>query len=134
MVFDFSRWHMDNAKLGRVVQHELEALSDTHRREITALRREFHRVMVEALTEGIQSGRFHVDDVDGIARALLSLCIDLVRWFEPGRSRNPRAVAELNADLSQRIVDASPRFAPQPTALKPKRARAPQTRAEGTDA
>jgi AcrR family transcriptional regulator len=134
MVFDFSHWHMENAKLGRVVQHELQALSDAHRREITALRRQFHRVMVDALTDGIESGRFHVDDIDGTARALLSLCIDLVRWFEPSRSRNLRAVAELNADLSQRIVDASPRFANPPSARKPKRTRTSQERAEGTDA
>lgn len=112
MVRAFSSWHIENSKLGRVVQHELHALSDEHRSEIVALRRRFHGVMVDALTNGISAGRFHVDDVDGTARVLLSLCIDLVRWFDPALSRNPQAIAELNADLSQRIVDASPRFVP----------------------
>jgi AcrR family transcriptional regulator len=107
MVFAFSGWHMDNAKLGRVVQYELHALSGPHRAEIVARRRRFHRLMVDALRDGIRRDRFHVTDVDGTARALLSLCVDLVRWFDPALSRDPRAVARLNAELSLRIVDSS---------------------------
>lgn len=113
MMFAFSRWHMDNAKLGRVVQYELHALTPAHRAEILALRRRFHRVMADALQDGIRAREFRVADVDGTARALLSLCIDLVRWFDPALSSDPCAVAQLHADLSLRIVQAS---APSPTA------------------
>jgi AcrR family transcriptional regulator len=104
MVLAFSYWHLENAKLGRVVQYEFHALSDEHRTEIGSQRRQFHHVMVNVLTDGIRAGEFHVDDVDGTARALLSLCIDLARWFDPSLSRDARAVARLNADLSLRIV------------------------------
>jgi AcrR family transcriptional regulator len=113
MVVDFSRWHMDNATLGRVVQYELHALSPRHRSGIVARRRRFHRLMADALGSGVGSGAFQVDDVDGTARALLSLCIDLVRWFDPSLSRNARAIAELNADLALRMVLAP---APLPAA------------------
>lgn len=106
MVLDFSAWHMENARLGRVVQYELHALSDEHRAEIVGLRRRFHRLMVEALQRGVRAGVFQIDDVDGVARALLSLCIDLVRWFDPARTRGRRAVARLNADLALRIAGA----------------------------
>lgn len=107
MVLAFSRWHMDNAKIGRVVQYELHALREPHRAEIVTRRRRFHRLMVDAVRDGIRAGEFHVDDVDGTARALLSLCIDLVRWFDPTRSRTASAVARLNADLALRMVRGS---------------------------
>jgi len=107
MVLAFSIWHMDHAKLGRIVQYELHALSEDHRDEIVALRRRFHRVMTDAIADGVRTDQFHVDDLEGTARALLSLCIDLVRWFDPALSRDPAAVARLNADLSLRMVGLS---------------------------
>lgn len=106
MIFAFSYWHMQNAKLGRVVQHELHALSTPHRADIIAQRRQFHRLMVDALTDGMRAGEFTIGDLDGTARALLSLCIDLVRWFDPALS-DPWAQARLNGDLSLRIVGAT---------------------------
>jgi len=104
MVSEFSAWHLDHARLGRVIQYELHALSDEHRAEILALRREFQSLMVAALDDGIAAGSFDVEDVDGTARALLSLCIDLARWFDPALSRHPQALARLNADLALRMV------------------------------
>jgi AcrR family transcriptional regulator len=104
MVFAFSGWHMENAKLARIVQYELRALSEDHRREVVALRRDTHRVMVDALEAGIASGAFSADDVNAAARALLSLGIDLVRWFDPTLQRDPDQVARSNADLAIRMV------------------------------
>lgn len=106
MILAFSGWHTDNAKLGRVVQYELRALSDGHRAEIVALRRRFHRLVVAAVKDGIRAGEFQVDNVDATARSLLSLCVDLVRWFDPTRTRAARAVARHNADLALRMVGA----------------------------
>ncbi|GAA1003775.1 TetR family transcriptional regulator [Acrocarpospora pleiomorpha] len=113
MVYAYSRWHMVNAKLGRVVQYEFHALTAEHRQEILALRRQFQKVMVEAVLDGVHAGRFSVDDAAGTARALLSLCIDLARWFEPGPGRKVGVVADLNADLALRIVNARPSGAPR---------------------
>lgn len=104
MVFAFSYWHLENAKLGRVVQYELPALSRTHRSAIIALRRRFHVLMVEVLEEGIETGLMEVPDVHSTARALLSLGIDLARWFDPALRRDPKTVALANAAIALRIV------------------------------
>ena len=104
MVLAFSDWHMENAKLARVVQYELHALSEEHRADIVSRRRRFQRLMVGALRDGVRAGQFNVEDVNGTARALLSLCIDLVRWFDPARGGDPWAIAQLNADLALRMV------------------------------
>lgn len=115
MVFEFSLWHIQHAKRGRVVQYELHALSEPHRDDILALRREFQSVMVDVLTAGAAAGTFEIEDVPGTARALLSLSVDLVRWFDPALSRDPEAVARLNADLALRMVGAHAHQAPART-------------------
>jgi AcrR family transcriptional regulator len=107
MVLDFTMWHIDHAKVARIVQYELHALTPEHREEIVTLRRRFQQLMAQALQAGIDAGRFEVDDVDGTARAVLSLCIDLVRWFDPDLSKDHKAVARLNADLALRMVGGS---------------------------
>ena len=106
MVTAFSEWHMANARLARVVQYELHALDHDHRAAVVDLRRRSHGVMVRALEDGIRAGSFEVADLDGTARAVLSLCIDLVRWYTPAPGRDRASVARLNADLSLRIVHA----------------------------
>ncbi len=45
-----------------------------------------------------------VDDVVGTTRAILSLSIDLVRWFSPTGPQTPQDVAELHARLALRMV------------------------------
>jgi AcrR family transcriptional regulator len=108
MVHRFSQWHMVHARRARVVQYEFGALAEEHRAEIRDLRREMSRLTVEVLGDGVASGAFVIADLEGTARAVLSLCIDLVRWFDPGLARNQERVAVLNADLAMRMV-ASPR-------------------------
>lgn len=110
MVLDFSWWHIENAKTGRVIQYQLHALSPEHFTEITELRREFHALMLSAVSAGIEAALFQVDDLEGTTRALLSLCIDPVRWFDPKLSREPRSIARLNADLALRVVGLSPSY------------------------
>lgn len=108
MVLAFSRWHMTNARIARIVQYELHALSPAHREHIARQRRQFHGVMKRALTDGIAAGVMTASDTDGVTRVLLSLCIDLARWFDPARTRNPEAIARLNADVALRIAGARP--------------------------
>jgi AcrR family transcriptional regulator len=108
MVFAFSMWHMDNAKLGRVVQYEFHALSPQHREQITARRRMFQRLMVAAIDDGVATGQFEASDVRQAARALLSLSIDLVRWFDPDRKRGSKAIARQHADFAIRMLRPCP--------------------------
>jgi hypothetical protein len=60
--------------------------------------------MQDALTDGVDRGVLDVTDVPGTAFSLLSLGVDLVRWFEPGGSRSGDDLASLHADLAVRMV------------------------------
>jgi AcrR family transcriptional regulator len=107
MVAAFSTWHMDNAKLGRIAQYEFAALSPTHRREIVELRRRIQRLVRTVIQSGVASGEFDVTDIAGAADAVLSLSIDLVRWFDPARRRRA-AIAAQHAELAVRMLRGCP--------------------------
>ncbi|MGW0703673.1 TetR/AcrR family transcriptional regulator [Streptomyces sp. NPDC002867] len=105
-VRSFVRWHAGRHATARVVQYELDALGDAHRTEIIALRRETDAVVRRLLEEGVAAGEFDVPDVPGTAVAVLSLCIDVARWFNTQGRRTPDEVGVFYADLVLRMVGA----------------------------
>lgn len=104
MVAKFSRWHAMNSRLGRIVHTEFHALTPEHRALITPLRRGIEHEMQASLKAGIADGSLDVHDVKGTALALLSLSIDLVRWFEPDGTITADHIATLHARLAVKLV------------------------------
>ncbi|MET1061511.1 MAG: TetR family transcriptional regulator [Aeromicrobium sp.] len=104
MIYQFSLWHADHSRVGRIVQYEYHALTPEHRAEVATIRRSIERTMQDALADGVDQGVLDVDDVPGTAFSLLSLGVDLVRWFEPGGSRSGHELATLHAELAIRMA------------------------------
>ena len=104
MVREFSRWHAIKSRTGRIVQYEFGSLTPEHRAEIAGYRRRIEAHVREALSDGVTDGSLAVDDINGTALALLSLSIDLVRWYEAGGKIAPDDVAELHAQLARKMV------------------------------
>lgn len=104
MVRAFSHWHARNSRIGRVVQYEFGALTPEHRAVIADLRRRMEQHLQDALVAGVDEGVLEVADVRGTARAVLSLSIDLVRWFEPSGAHTANEMADLHADLAIRML------------------------------
>ncbi len=104
MVHDFSAWHASSSRVGRIVQYEFDALTPEHRSQIAELRRAIEARMQDALRDGVEAGVLEVGDVSGTARALLSLSIDLLRWFSPAGAQTPEDIAALHADLALRMT------------------------------
>ncbi|WP_411106341.1 TetR/AcrR family transcriptional regulator [Streptomyces sp. cmx-4-9] len=114
-VRSFVRWHAAHHTTARVVQYELDALAPEHRAEIVALRRRTDAAVRGILAEGVAAGEFDVPDVPGTTLAVLSLCIDVARWFSAAGQRTPDEVGALYADLVLRMV-GSPGRPPGPGA------------------
>jgi hypothetical protein len=57
------------------------------------------------LTDGVEDGSFAVDDLPGTTLAVLSLAIDVARWYTPHRG-DPAALGKLYSDLAHRMVQA----------------------------
>ena len=73
-------------------------------REIVALRRQSEDAIRSIIEDGVATGEFDVPDVPGTTLAVLSLCIDVARWFNPAGRRTPDEVGALYADLVLRMV------------------------------
>ncbi|QGV81435.1 TetR/AcrR family transcriptional regulator [Streptomyces ficellus] len=105
-VRSFVRWHAGRRTTARVVQYELDSLGDEHREEIFELRRQSDSAVRRIINEGVAAGEFDVPDVSGTTVAVLSLCIDVARWFNTEGRRTPDEVGALYADLVLRMVGA----------------------------
>ena len=106
ILVNFSRWHAEQYRVGRIVQYEFGHLTATHRDKVMALRKQIDSVVRSVLTDGVARGEFQIDDVPHTALALLSLCIDVARWYEPGIKRTPQEIGEINGELGLRLVGA----------------------------
>jgi AcrR family transcriptional regulator len=102
----FSRWHAEHYELGRIVQFEFRHLSPEHRDEVLTLRKEIDQVVAGVLRDGVASGEFEVDDVSTTALALLSMAVDVARWYAPDVRRTPEAIEKAYGDLAVRLVRA----------------------------
>ncbi|MDI3407251.1 TetR/AcrR family transcriptional regulator, partial [Streptomyces cavernicola] len=105
-VRSFVVWHAGHHTTARVVQYELDALAEDHRAEVVLLRRRCDAAVRRILSDGVDAGEFEVPDVSGTTLAVLSLCIDVARWFNVDGRWTPNEVGEMYADLVQRMVGA----------------------------
>lgn len=104
LVRAFTEWHAEFRTVARIVQYELAALTPEHRAEVTDLRRGIERVVQELIERGVEAGVFTVPDPRGAATAVLSLGVDVARWYAPGLRWNPGELGVLYSDLVDRML------------------------------
>jgi AcrR family transcriptional regulator len=96
----FATWHAENHALARVIQYEFGKLPRPQFQQIVEIRGHFEELMRDELAGGVAAGAFDVADLGGTTLAVLSLCIDLARWYHPSPEHSsPEAVGELYAGL-----------------------------------
>jgi AcrR family transcriptional regulator len=105
MVSAFTAWHAEHHTIARVVQYELAALSPEHFAEVATIRRAISDLVEQVLADGVADGSFVVGDLHGTTLAVLSLSIDVARWYSPSR-QDPNELGTLYADLALRMVQA----------------------------
>lgn len=106
LVAAFVRWHAEHHVVARVVQYELTALPADAFAEVAGLRRRIEALVQAEINAGVRSGDFAVDDAASTARAILSLGIDVARWYGVGSRQRPDAqvLASRYADLALRML------------------------------
>jgi hypothetical protein len=104
VIGDFAAWHALYHTPARVITYEIDSLSEAHRAEVITLKREIDAVVRKTLELGISNGEFDVPDVSGTALALLSLTVDVARWYRTSGRRQPSEIGALYADLAVRMV------------------------------
>jgi AcrR family transcriptional regulator len=102
-------WHTYNSQVAHVVLYQIGALSPAHLADITAKQREVGLIVRRVIADGIESGDFDVPDPGAAAVAVLSLCLDVARWYRPGYRLTPQQLGDFNAVAALRVAGCRPR-------------------------
>jgi AcrR family transcriptional regulator len=101
----FAKWHADHHVVARVIQYELKSLPRRQFRKIAELRNRFEDLLGAELQAGVKAGAFDIAELDATTLAILSLCIDLARWYHPSDDhKTSDEVGQLYADLVARMI------------------------------
>lgn len=102
----FAIHHARAHTVARVINYELAALSPEHQREIKEIRHVIDTEMRQLIERGVDAGVFDNPNPRMAAVALLSLGIDLARWYREGGPLSPEEIGDYYVDLALRIVGA----------------------------
>jgi AcrR family transcriptional regulator len=105
----FTAWHARHHTVARVVQYEMGALAATDRAEVAQMRRSIESLVEAEVRRGVSDGELRLDDPHGVTRAILSLSIDVCRWYDPAGRESPEAVGALYGRLALRMLGADDR-------------------------
>jgi AcrR family transcriptional regulator len=106
VVHAFVVHHAEGHTGARIVNYELHALSPEHLEEIAAVRRRIEQEMRDVVDRGVEAGEFTTSDPRMTALALLSLGIDVARWYRDEGEWTPEQIADHYCELALRIVGA----------------------------
>ncbi len=101
--------HARGHTVARVVNYELAALHADHLREIAAIRRRTASLMRDLIARGVSAGVFATPDPTMTALALLSLGIDVARWYRESGAWTPGQVADHYCELALRMAGVTDR-------------------------
>jgi hypothetical protein len=80
------------------------ALTPEHAERIAGIRRAIEARVRAVISAGAGAGMFHVPNPEVAALALLSLGIDVARWYREGRGWSADDIADQYAELALRLV------------------------------
>jgi AcrR family transcriptional regulator len=104
----FVAWHARHHTVARICQYELAGLEPDHVERVQELRQQINEVFRRAVARGVDAGVFDVADVHRAARAIISLGVDLVRWYRLDGPDSPEALADEYAGLALRMLGTRP--------------------------
>lgn len=99
LVAEFTAWHARTHTVARIVQYELHALPPEEFEVVAGLRRRIEDTVREVIADGVAQGVFQVSDVRTAARALISLGVDVARWYNERSGTAPEELGLRYAEL-----------------------------------
>jgi len=102
----FVAYHAREHTSAIIINRELAALDAEHRTEIGSFRDEIESTLEGMLRAGVHAGDFDIADTRMTLIALLSLGLDVARWYRDGGEWTPDDVARYYTELALRMVGA----------------------------
>lgn len=106
VVNDFAIHHARDHTRARVINYELSALSPDHAREIREFRQTIAREFRAIVDAGVEAGQFSTTQPHMATVALVSLGIDIARWYRDEGEWTPEDIGTYYSQLALRIVGA----------------------------
>jgi AcrR family transcriptional regulator len=106
IVEDLVAWQARRHTVAQVIEYELQALPEKEYAVIAGLRRRIEHTIRNVVADGVEQGVFAVGDVRTAARAVLSLGVDVARWYTERNSKTPKALGRDYAELALRMLGA----------------------------
>lgn len=103
----FAEHHARRAVSARVVNYEIPALSVEHRAEVDVYRRMIRAELRRILSAGVANGVFSAVDQSLTCMALLSVGMDIARWYRDGGEWTPEQIGAYYGELALRMVGHS---------------------------
>lgn len=97
----FTIWHAVNHMLARVIQYELRSLEPEHYKVVAGVRRRTEAFMAEEFAPLVADPA----RLPMVTIAVLSMGIDIARWYSPGKSPRPEQLGDAYADLVLQMLD-----------------------------
>ncbi|OLT38537.1 TetR family transcriptional regulator [Saccharomonospora sp. CUA-673] len=107
LVEQFTAWHARRHTIARVVQYELGALPEQEYAVVASLRRDIEELVRTLVERGRDEGLFTVGDPHTAARAVLSLGVDVARWYTDRARQTPDELAKEYGDLTLQMLGAA---------------------------
>jgi hypothetical protein len=106
MMRAFVRHHARHHTTARVLNYELSALSPEHQQEVFTIRKAIDRLMLDVIEAGVARGQFHTSSPRMTCVALVSLTIDVARWYRDDLPWTPEQIADHYGELALRMAGA----------------------------
>ena len=104
LVRDLVEWQAVNHTSSRVVNFELPALSADHLAEVLQMRHQVEDEFRSIVDEGVEQGVFVVPDANMAVVTLLSLCIDVARWYRSDGRLSAAQIGEHHSLMALRVL------------------------------
>jgi len=106
VVYSYVTYHVREHTVARVVNYELAALSPAHLQVVQTIRHRIDTEMRELVTHGCQAGVFHTRRPRFAAAAILSLGVDIGRWYDEKQTWTADQIGRAYTDIALAIVGA----------------------------
>lgn len=105
-VASFAAWNAEMNVLSRMIEYEMRQHTGEKFAEVARMRRGIEAYLREILDDGVRDGSFHMSNPEDTKIIILSLCIDIARWYRLDSGRTPTALGVQRSDLVLSLAGA----------------------------
>lgn len=107
LVASVVEWHARNSTVAAVAQTELRGLTAEHFRLIAGVRQQIETLVRQEIERGVEAEYFRLrTDPAMTARIILSMAVDVSRWYSSRSKESPAQIAEVYAAMVHDMLRA----------------------------